>query len=863
MADLAAASAAVGDAAASWRAFLPSREAVVEALRQYPPLDARHLPYGTSGRKEVVEDPRRQPCSRRTQSRHPLAARNPAHKSVFQENITTVSICTERAVSERALRKLLLSKRSSCAPAVHLVAGYASLTAFPSLSTLYFMLFPSLSSFDCAPSLDACISAVPCPHPCWCRRNTDGLFFCRPLCCTEGGDVYLSASVCMRSRCMWVPLLSHGETPASAPRGSARETATHSRPVHTPHAPAHCDVSFCIHCTKRPPSAVLERFLSFERFPALVCVQCALEEASQGGRRSAGELSADAAIEAHADCFFAVAEQLFEHASCLAADEEATLPQGMQGEAFPTSPPAAAASEFSEEEQAQARSRLHSMGACVLQARDSRASSLALEEALTAGVSLVGVQSVRLGVAATGQLQFLVLLCNEALSGVSPPRLPEKQHQALRAALYALRSCQENQPALLAGAERKYTQGYRSVASSPVYVDCGNGAGSPACGELQKLLRLLGEKPLFARNTGLNTTSSSDTTSSDCSGSHLINENCGAEFVQKGVRLPQRFGFPKDASEGAPCCAFDGDADRIVYFAWQRQQTPSDECSSSGFSSLEDSPAVAAANDEETMRVQLFDGDRIACLFVLLIASLLKAAEENRVGNSLHKTTAARREQANDAPAAALEPLRVGVVQTAYANGGSTRFLENLSKTVQQWEYLKIQIELRCVKTGVKNLHREASQFPLSVYFEANGHGTVLSHPAELAAWGVKVGIYQTEAFQFLQHFVALFNPATGDALADLLGVEIARTRLSLSLSQWHLLYDEFPSITAKAALWDLANSTGPFCRVFVRPSGTEDVARIYAEAPHRREAQKLADAAAQIVLQFAQSEVADRGVQV
>ncbi|OEH74041.1 phosphoacetylglucosamine mutase [Cyclospora cayetanensis] len=810
MADLAAASAAVGDAAASWRAFLPSREAVVEALRQYPPLDARHLPYGTSGFRSSAE-------------RLPAAA--------------------------------------------HRCGLFAGL----------FSLALSLARGEASP-----------------RRHSPP-----------------------SAGCVVGVVVTASHNPASD--NGLKVTG--------------------------PSGALLSPFLEslLERLVNAHLVRCALEEASQGGRRSAGELSADAAIEAHADCFFAVAEQLFEHASCLAADEEATLPQGMQGEAFPTSPPAAAASEFSEEEQAQARSRLHSMGACVLQARDSRASSLALEEALTAGVSLVGVQSVRLGVAATGQLQFLVLLCNEALSGVSPPRLPEKQHQALRAALYALRSCQENRNQqrlqhlgkLLLDMYFRYFEQHMSalvdflrrgnflqgsVASSPVYVDCGNGAGSPACGELQKLLRLLGEKPLFARNTGLNTTSSSDTTSSDCSGSHLINENCGAEFVQKGVRLPQRFGFPKDASEGAPCCAFDGDADRIVYFAWQRQQTPSDECSSSGFSSLEDSPAVAAANDEETMRVQLFDGDRIACLFVLLIASLLKAAEENRVGNSLHKTTAARvigargdsaaysvkafrcrdtkiahlesgREQANDAPAAALEPLRVGVVQTAYANGGSTRFLENLSKTVQQWEYLKIQIELRCVKTGVKNLHREASQFPLSVYFEANGHGTVLSHPAELAAWGVKVGIYQTEAFQFLQHFVALFNPATGDALADLLGVEIARTRLSLSLSQWHLLYDEFPSITAKvvlprsflstlkpheghemwllepealqAALWDLANSTGPFCRVFVRPSGTEDVARIYAEAPHRREAQKLADAAAQIVLQFAQSEVADRGVQV
>lgn len=31
-----------------------------------------------------------------------------------------------------------------------------------------------------------------------------------------------------------------------------------------------------------------------------------------------------------------------------------------------------------------------------------------------------------------------------------------------------------------------------------------------------------------------------------------------------------------------------------------------------------------------------------------------------------------------------------------------------------------------CVKTGVKHLHHEALKFDIGVYFEANGHGTVV-----------------------------------------------------------------------------------------------------------------------------------------
>ena len=49
-----------------------------------------------------------------------------------------------------------------------------------------------------------------------------------------------------------------------------------------------------------------------------------------------------------------------------------------------------------------------------------------------------------------------------------------------------------------------------------------------------------------------------------------------------------------------------------------------------------------------------------------------------------------------------------------------------------------------------------------------------------------------------------------------------------------------------------LASSTGPFCRVFIRPSGTEDVARIYAEAPEAKETERLAETARGLLLEAA-----------
>ena len=36
------------------------------------------------------------------------------------------------------------------------------------------------------------------------------------------------------------------------------------------------------------------------------------------------------------------------------------------------------------------------------------------------------------------------------------------------------------------------------------------------------------------------------------------------------------------------------------------------------------------------------------------------------------------------------------------------------------------KVPVACVATGVKHLHHRAQDFDIGVYFEANGHGTVL-----------------------------------------------------------------------------------------------------------------------------------------
>ena len=120
-----------------------------------------------------------------------------------------------------------------------------------------------------------------------------------------------------------------------------------------------------------------------------------------------------------------------------------------------------------------------------------------------------------------------------------------------------------------------------------------------------------------------------------------------------------------DGDAGKLMCSFDGDADRIVFHAFATQ----DETASAKWI--------------------LFDGDKIAAVISLLLSQELKAAKLD-------------------------DTFKIGVVQTAYANGASTLFFEQNA------------IPVTFAKTGVKYLHHKAHEFDLGIYFEANGHGTVL-----------------------------------------------------------------------------------------------------------------------------------------
>lgn len=87
-------------------------------------------------------------------------------------------------------------------------------------------------------------------------------------------------------------------------------------------------------------------------------------------------------------------------------------------------------------------------------------------------------------------------------------------------------------------------------------------------------------------------------------------------------------------------------------------------------------------------------------------------------------------------------------------------------------------IPVVCTLTGVKHLHYKAVQFDIGVYFEANGHGTVVFSDRALetfrkVAEDTSVSEEMKETGRQLLALSSLINQAVGDSISDMLLVEV------------------------------------------------------------------------------------------
>ncbi|CAD6240554.1 unnamed protein product [Miscanthus lutarioriparius] len=419
----------------------------------------------------------------------------------------------------------------------------------------------------------------------------------------------------------------------------------------------------------------------------------------------------------------------------------------------------------------------------VLLGRDTRPTGAYLLDAALQGINaIVGACAIDMGILTTPQLHWMVRSKNKGVKA--------SESDYFMQLIGSFRRMLELVPKDKIGGEEK------------LIVDGANGIGGV---KLEQIKAELSGLDINVRNSGKE-------------GEGILNHMCGADFVQKERVTPHGF---SSEDVGVRCASLDGDADRLVYFR------------------------LPSASDN---RVDLVDGDKILSLFALFIREQLDIVNNN--GGQANKSLSAR----------------LGIVQTAYANGASTQFLKSLG------------LEVAFTPTGVKYLHKRALDYDIGIYFEANGHGTVVfsedlisqleSLSNELASQA-PTGSAQRHAVMRLLATSQLINQAVGDALSGLLLVEAILQYKGWSFQNWCELYSDLPSRQLKVKVKDrsvivttdaetkvsqpsglqelidkeTANYTHGRC--FVRPSGTEDVVRVYAEASTQVEADSLAKSVA------------------
>ena len=110
-----------------------------------------------------------------------------------------------------------------------------------------------------------------------------------------------------------------------------------------------------------------------------------------------------------------------------------------------------------------------------------------------------------------------------------------------------------------------------------------------------------------------------------------LNNACGADFVKTSQKLPPS--LSSVLKPGQRACSLDGDADRLIYYYL-----------------------------DDRGHFHLLDGDKIAALVAAFIVELTKAAGLG-------------------------DKIKVGIVQTAYANGGSTKYLSEVRDCQTRWGF--------------------------------------------------------------------------------------------------------------------------------------------------------------------------------
>ncbi|VBB18917.1 hypothetical protein YASMINEVIRUS_1449 [Yasminevirus sp. GU-2018] len=325
-----------------------------------------------------------------------------------------------------------------------------------------------------------------------------------------------------------------------------------------------------------------------------------------------------------------------------------------------------------------------------------------------------------------------------------------------------------------------------NIDMSKTVIDCANGVGAVTmhrlalCGDIMHLMPTL-----------INT---------DVTTFEKLNERCGSDYIMTSFKRHHDY-LLKSANDADVTldhvfrgdvlhASFDGDADRIVFYTYNKD------------------------------RFSLITGDNIS---MLILNYALKSISESKVDTS--------------------SPIKIVVVHTGYSNGGFMRAVDDAKVEFKKNHSDKnVVIDRVVTPIGVKNLIDVAKKYDVGVYFEANGHGSIV--------------VNNHHDIEGLKTLKMLFNDLIGDAIMNLVGVTYLLESTNTTPEQFRDLFTERESMTVKIHVknkniyktnYDQTVLTEPTqvvnefksvmencdytdCRAFVRPSGTEDILRLYVE---------------------------------
>lgn len=160
-------------------------------------------------------------------------------------------------------------------------------------------------------------------------------------------------------------------------------------------------------------------------------------------------------------------------------------------------------------------------------------------------------------------------------------------------------------------------------------------------------------------------------------------------------------------------------------------------------------------------------------------------------------------------------------------------------------------------ETGVANISALVKNMDMGIFFESNGHGSIFVSQRAFD--------YFREKSPVLYNFLKFFEHPVGDGFANLLAVEYILQECKAGADQWGEYFIQRAALLKKVSVKDLTQykldpvkphllerpeivrhfsrvmmNDNPSCRIYIRPSGTEPVLRVYVEGETEKQAEEF-----------------------